>query len=395
VRICLIYDCLFPWTIGGAERWYRNLGERLAAENHEVTYLTLRQWNDTPPDLDGVEVISVGPPMPLYSNGKRRFLPPLRFGLGVLFHLLHHGSRYDVVHTASFPYFSLLAAGLGRVIHKYRIIVDWHEVWSDDYWKEYLGRLGRIGILIQQLCARVPQKAYVFSRLHRERLEQLGVRSVTQLSGEYSPERQPTYRAEAAVPHTVVYAGRFIPEKRIGLLVEAFALAIKMLPDLQARLIGDGPTRLEVQKQIDAWGLADAVSCPGFVDLEDLDDAMASALCVVQPSSREGYGMVVIEASHRGVPAIVVAAPDNAATELVCDGRNGYVAGTAEPELLASAIVQCAKRGAELRRSTRDWYSENEERLSLESSLATVAQEYERGALAPRKETAEPAPCLK
>ena len=45
LRICLVYDCLFPYTVGGAERWYRNLGERLAADGHEVSYLTLRQWD--------------------------------------------------------------------------------------------------------------------------------------------------------------------------------------------------------------------------------------------------------------------------------------------------------------------------------------------------------------
>ncbi len=40
----LVYDCLFPYTVGGAERWYRDLAERLCADGHEVTYLTLRQW---------------------------------------------------------------------------------------------------------------------------------------------------------------------------------------------------------------------------------------------------------------------------------------------------------------------------------------------------------------
>ena len=45
MRVCVVYDCLFPYTVGGAERWYRNLAERLAAEGHEVTYLTLRQWD--------------------------------------------------------------------------------------------------------------------------------------------------------------------------------------------------------------------------------------------------------------------------------------------------------------------------------------------------------------
>ena len=115
MRVCLVYDCLYPHTVGGAERWYRNLGERLAAEGHEVTYLTLRQWDrGEDPGVEGVDVRAVGPRMGLYVEGRRRILPPLVFGLGVLAHLLLRGRRYDAVHTASFPYFSLLAAAAAR-----------------------------------------------------------------------------------------------------------------------------------------------------------------------------------------------------------------------------------------------------------------------------------------
>src|ERR687888_527553 len=63
MRICLVYDCLYPFTVGGAERWYRNLGERLAAEGHQVTMLTLRQWpRGEHPDLGAVRVVEAGPP---------------------------------------------------------------------------------------------------------------------------------------------------------------------------------------------------------------------------------------------------------------------------------------------------------------------------------------------
>ena len=69
MRICLVYDCLFPHTVGGAERWYRSLGERLAADGHEVSYLTLRQWDrGVDPGVPGVDVRAVGPRMALYSR---------------------------------------------------------------------------------------------------------------------------------------------------------------------------------------------------------------------------------------------------------------------------------------------------------------------------------------
>ena len=86
MRVCLVYDCLFPHTVGGAERWYRNLAERLAADGHEVTYLTLRQWpRGADPGVPGVRVVAVGPRLGLYTaSGRRRIGPPLAFGLGVL-----------------------------------------------------------------------------------------------------------------------------------------------------------------------------------------------------------------------------------------------------------------------------------------------------------------------
>src|SRR3954462_5868415 len=116
MRVCLVYDCLFPYTVGGAERWYRNLAQRLAADGHEVTYVTLRQWaRGEAGDVPGVRVVAVGPRLGLYpTSGRRRVGPPLAFGLGVLAHLLRRGGDYDVVHTASFPYFGLLAAGALR-----------------------------------------------------------------------------------------------------------------------------------------------------------------------------------------------------------------------------------------------------------------------------------------
>lgn len=103
---------------------------------------------------------------------------------------------------------------------------------------------------------------------------------------------------------------------------------------------------------------------------------MASAVCLVQPSSREGYGLVVVEAAHRGVPIVVVDAPDNAAPELISDGLNGFVVKSPTAEELASAITECARQGPELRRKTREWYSENRERLSIEASLEVLIREY-------------------
>jgi glycosyltransferase involved in cell wall biosynthesis len=376
MRVCIVYDCLYPHTVGGAERWYRNLAERLAEDGHEVTYLTLRQWDvGADPGVRGVRVVAVGPRLTLYGGGRRRVWPPVVFGVGVLRHLARHGRRYDVVHTASFPYFSLLAAGLVRPWAGFRLVVDWHEVWTADYWREYLGPLGgTIGSKVQNLCLRIPQRAFCFSRLHERRLREAGVRGeVVVLEGQFGGA--PAASPRPAEP-VVVFAGRLIREKRAKALVPAVASARQTIPDLRAQIYGDGPERTAVLDLIDQHHLREVVDAPGFVDGRVIDDALASALCLVLPSSREGYGLIVLEAMARGTPAVLVRGDDNAASEFVSEGENGFVAPSASVTDIATAIVRVYEAGAELRETTLAWFRRNAKRLSLADSLEVVLRSY-------------------
>jgi glycosyltransferase involved in cell wall biosynthesis len=315
--------------------------------------------------------------MALYREaGQRRIVPPLVFGSGVLWHLLLRGRRYDVVHTASFPYFSLLAAGAVRPLHRFRLVVDWHELWSRGYWREYLGGLGgRIGWAVQALCLRVPQRAFCFARLTADRLRAEGVHGdVTVLEGEYAGPLEG--RTPLPAEPVVVFAGRHIPEKRAPAVVPAVKAAAARIPGLHARILGDGPQRPAVLAAIADHGLAGIVEAPGFVSTEVVEHDLARALCMVLPSSREGYGLVVVEASANGTPSVVVRGEDNAATELVEDGVNGFVAASAAPEDLAEAIVKVHRAGGELRASTTDWFARNARRLSIDASLDRVAASY-------------------
>lgn len=380
MRICVVYDCLYPHTVGGAERWYRNLTERLAADGHEVTYLTLRQWDhgEAPELANGsARVVSAGPRMSLYTrDGRRRIAPPLVFGLGVLVHLLRHGRRYDAVHACSFPYFSLLAAATARPLGRYRLTVDWFEVWSESYWREYLGGLGgRVGALVQRLCAGVRQRAFCYSKLHAERLREAGLRGeVTVLRGLYAGPSEPEEVRPAEC--VVLFAGRLIPEKQAPVAVAAMALAVRRIEGLTGEVLGDGPEREVVREAIAEHGLERVVFARGFTSAETVAHEMRRALCLLLPSVREGYGLVVVEAAARGTPSIVVASPDNAAVELIEPGVNGFVCASSNPHAIAEAIVRAHEAGMELRESTARWYERHAHELSLESSLETVLASY-------------------
>jgi glycosyltransferase involved in cell wall biosynthesis len=101
---------------------------------------------------------------------------------------------------------------------------------------------------------------------------------------------------------------------------------------------------------------------------------MATASCLLLPSVREGYGLVVVEAARLGTPSVVVRAPDNAAVELVEDGVNGVVAPDGTPEALAAAITATAP----LRASTAAWFRRQARELSVDGSLDAVLAAYRR-----------------
>jgi glycosyltransferase involved in cell wall biosynthesis len=381
LRICLLYDRLFPLTLGGAERWYRDLAERLAAAGHDVTYVTLRHWDrSVTAEIPGVDVVVLGPEMgDAYDSGigRRRIGPPMLYGALVFLWLLRHGRRFDAVHSMAFPYFSVLAAGTLRRLSRYTLVVDWFEVWTRTYWREYVGRIaGDIGYAVQRVCVRLTQRAFCFSRVHAARLPEEGFKGeLVMLAGLYGGAERAAHDVHETRP-IVVYAGRHIPEKRVPALVRAMPLVLEQAPELRCQIYGDGPQEPEVRQLAQELGLDGTVTLAGFVSAAEVHDGMAHATCLVLPSSREGYGLVVVEAAALGTPVVVVDGPDNAAVELVEDGVNGFVAASASPEDLADAIVRVRDAGPDLRASTAAWFESNNDRLRIDNSIAAVVASY-------------------
>jgi glycosyltransferase involved in cell wall biosynthesis len=381
LRIALVYDRVYPQNIGGLERYYDALARGLADSN-EVTYITREVEEEDPPGFRPYRVIPVAPNSPFYSaRGNRRIWPTVRFGFGVFVHLLRHGRNYDVVQSASFPFFSVIAARLAFALRRRnrpKLIVDWLEVWPRDYWITYTGAIfGRVGYAIQQACMRLPDQGVTYSAMHEARLgaHRAPILRLTGLAVEM-PEAGDSSRAPGAAPN-VVFAGRHIPEKQASLIPAVIKEARRLEPTIEATIIGDGPERAEIAETIAECGLEGAVHLPGFVTDEELNQALQSASCLLLPSLREGYGLIVIEAAAFGTPCITIDAPDNAAKELIASGVNGFVVTDWTPKKLAEAVVEVVRRGPDLRQSTLGWYRDHWHELSVQSSVERLEGVYE------------------
>jgi glycosyltransferase involved in cell wall biosynthesis len=165
-------------------------------------------------------------------------------------------------------------------------------------------------------------------------------------------------------------------------VVPAVMAARRRVPELRAVIFGDGPQLPDVREAIARHGAQDVVEAPGFVEADRVEDALARAACLLLPSVREGYGAIVVEAAAAGVPSVLVAAPDNAATEHVEEGVNGFVAHDASPEALADAIVAAWERRDALRASTGAWFAAHATELAMRTSLERVVASYRADARA-------------
>lgn len=137
----------------------------------------------------------------------------------------------------------------------------------------------------------------------------------------------------------VVFAGRLLAHKNVDMLVKAIGqLAKGRYPQIRCLVIGEGPERKNLQSLARELALEKQVEFVDFIATEDdLFARMKCAKVFALPSTREGFGICVLEANACGIPVVVVDHQDNAARNLVRDGENGLVCSL-EVESLAAAL---------------------------------------------------------
>jgi glycosyltransferase involved in cell wall biosynthesis len=159
---------------------------------------------------------------------------------------------------------------------------------------------------------------------------------------------------------TVLFVGRLATEKDLPTLLRAFARVHNARHDCELVVVGDGPERDTVEAMVDSLGLGDAVSIEGSVPYEDLPAYYDRAGTVVLSSRRETFGRVILEAFAYGTP--VVATAVRGPSELIEDGETGVLVPTADPDRLATAILEMvadAETNNEFGEAARTYVTEN------------------------------------
>jgi len=149
----------------------------------------------------------------------------------------------------------------------------------------------------------------------------------------------------------LLYVGRYTEVKRIGLLIEAYALARRRFERRAPLvLVGGFPGEWEGEHPLETVRRTGAqdVFLAGWHDHEELPDFLAASDVVVLPSVREQFGQVLVEGGACGLPAVAVNAYGPA--EIVRPGDTGWLVEPDDLEGLADALVEVVGDPAERRR---------------------------------------------
>lgn len=199
----------------------------------------------------------------------------------------------------------------------------------------------------------------------------------------FYPRSLEASRQKCGIPlnrQMLFFAGRFVKQKALDILLEAFILLRNKQKFQQVHLyVGGGdsielpPERWSMEKQalvskINQAGIASFVHFLGPLDQAVLADYFASADGVVVPSRYESFGMIAAEAQACG--AAVIASSTGGLTFVVQDKKTGWTFPPEDPVALAASLEHLLT--SPLERERRKMLAT--ERIHKEMSWSAVAK---------------------
>ena len=367
LKICFVSEFSVVQYKGGGEQRYYEIGKQLIRRGHEVYWLCLRTQKLAGPSIrEGIHIIPCGP---------RIDKPPMKYPLQTLgfmavafLHLITHS--YDIVDAQT--YFPLIPSYLARTIKGKKTLATIHDISSkkQEDWvispKKY-----KMYHFFEGLFYKIPYSCIILvSNPIRHRLmHEYNVPShkisvvhngvdINLIDSIKSGKRK----------RRIIYVGRLIPHKHVDDLIEAFEVLTKKNLPLELVIIGSGIEESHLKEQAKHL----PVTFLGTLDnYTEVIRHIKESSCLVLPSTREGFGMVLAEAMACHTPC--VAYRSDGAVDVIDHKKTGLLVEKRDTAGLASAIEYALKHSAQLTANAR---AAVERRFTWEKTAAELEKVY-------------------
>lgn len=318
-------DCDHP-RAGGAELYCERVAAELVEQGVAVTYLTAKvRGRPTLEEREGFRIVRRGGVLTVYA--------------AALIWLWRHRRDVDGVVDSQngIPFFSPLV--LGRRVPVVLLIHHVHQRQFGQYFRWPVSALGRWlerrGTAL--IYRRRPIVTVSPSSRHAIRRE-LGLKGQVFIAPCGTDLPAPENVTRAPSPR-IVLVTRLVPHKRVELVLTALAQARQRVPSLDLHIVGDGPDRPAVVREIARLGLDDCAVVHGRLDEAEKVELLRTAWLTVSASVGEGWGLSLVEASALGIPVVALRVPG--VQDAVRDGWTGLLVD--DEAHLAQAIADMAE----------------------------------------------------
>lgn len=152
----------------------------------------------------------------------------------------------------------------------------------------------------------------------------------------YNPVREDIYNDDRTVnkKNRIISIGKLYPQKNQKMMIRAFARIADKFPDWQLVIYGEGPLRAELESLVSSFKLQGRVLLPGRT--EKVVDELKKSKVFCFSSNFEGMSNAIIEAICVGLP--IVSTNVSGASELIGEGKGGYIVPCGDVDLFAQAL---------------------------------------------------------
>lgn len=373
MRIAFISDAIYPYNEGGKEKRIFEITTRLVCKGYDIHVYCMKWWEGLKNKKEnGIYLHAICKKYSLYSGKRRSMTQALIFGLACL-KLIKED--FDIAEVDHIPFFPLFSLKIVCFFKKKKIIATWHEAWGKDYWQEYLGWRGIFGYMVEKISVSIPDEIISVSEYTTNKLKnnlKCRKKIYTIPNGNDYEKIQKIIPAQKK--SDVIFAGRLLSNKNVDVLIKSIQLIKERKPKIKCLIIGDGPEKKNMEILTQKLNMEKNINFLGF--LENHDDVyalMKSSKVLVLPSTREGFGIVVIEANSCGLPVITTDHKDNAAKDLIEEGENGFVCQL-DKEKIAQIIVRILENN--LDRKLRKVCMDIAKKYSWDKSIDEIEKVY-------------------
>jgi glycosyltransferase involved in cell wall biosynthesis len=166
----------------------------------------------------------------------------------------------------------------------------------------------------------------------------------------------------------VISVGRLVEQKDHNTLIRSFLYAHKKNKGLQLWIVGDGPLKGEIVRQIDNLGLKDSIKMLGW--RADINLLLGKADIFAHASHWEGFPYVILEAMAHGLPVV---ATDSmyGINEILEGGKAGILVKNGDATAMGGAILNLANDS-----DVREHFSQQSKRTIAKLSVRKMIQKY-------------------